>query len=119
MMRTFLLTLVVVVVVACSKDYNSDLHGRWQLQTTVQNGVVQRIDSIYYSFDNHVVSIQNKRNAIDVDLYFGHFKQEGDSLILDFVDQNPIRTERYFIEKLDSKALVLRTHISTLNFRKF
>lgn len=118
-MRVVALLFFIILVMACSKDYNSDLRGRWQLQSELRNGVTQRVDSVYYSFDNHVVSIQTKRNAIDVDLYFGHFKQVNDSLIIEFVDQNPIKTDRYFIENLDSKSLILRSSVSTLNFRKF
>ena len=126
-MRKILILLFVVSFVACTKDYNSDLRGRWQLRSEKSGATEWKVDTLFYSFDNHVVSVQ-KKAYLNYGLIFGHFAQTGDSLFLAYPDVNKSAlksfgikdsSDHYKIDKLDADALILTSKSRQLVFRKF
>ena len=40
----------LLLVTACSKDTQSKLYGKGQLQEVEGNGVVEKVDTVYYNF---------------------------------------------------------------------
>ena len=129
---------LIIGLSSCHKDYNSDLQGRWQLQLETSSVATNQVDSIFYSFDNNVVSVQviSKRNPIYYGLVFGKFTQSNDSLFFDYVDWskpwcqlnnlNKRRSfgikdssEHYKIVELNASSLQLKSNLRELIFRKF
>lgn len=50
--------LLLLTVVSCSKDEETELDGKWQLQEIEQNGEVQYTDTVFYNFQNSLFMYQ-------------------------------------------------------------
>lgn len=126
-------TLGIILWTGCSKDYNPDLRARWQLCTEIPlNGSPVSVDTIFYSFDNHVVDVQGKVNNFSYYQLFGRFTERNDSLILQYLDSKSqdLKTmaryygvhaleEHYQIVQLNNNVLHLKNNDRELIFRKF
>ncbi|MDD2797077.1 MAG: lipocalin-like domain-containing protein [Bacteroidales bacterium] len=118
-MQKVIAFILFIALVSCTKDYNSDLRGRWQLRTEVKQSIQNQVDTIFYSFDNHVLDIQKKQNEFLYSQLFARFTQVGDSLFFDFVDAKVPYSQHYKIEKINSTTLQLKSVEHELLFRKF
>ncbi|MGL4994244.1 MAG: lipocalin-like domain-containing protein [Bacteroidales bacterium] len=122
----------LVILSSCSKEYDSQLRGRWQLRERQTPFESLKRDSIFYNFDNYVFCFQ-KLNSTTYGRHelFGEFAQIGDSLIIDIKDDryatdNNLRMMewhssimRFQIEELTNKRLVLSDVDTIYTFRKF
>lgn len=133
LIKTICFVLFFASLASCSKDYNPDLRARWQLRTEIShNGSVVSVDTIFYSFDNHVVDVQGKVNNLNYIQLFGRFTERNDSLILQYLDSKSqdLKTmakyfgvhaleEHYQIVQLNTNVLYLKNSDRELIFRKF
>jgi hypothetical protein len=127
MLKNCFFIFILIGIFSCDKYTNTDLRGRWQLRTEKSGISTSRVDTIFYSFDNHVVSVQQK-TYLNYKLIFGHVTQNGDSLMLSFpdVDNNYRKSfgikdssEHFIINQLDADALILKSINREMIFRKF
>ena len=58
MIKNILITFCVILFASCSKDTESKLFGKWQLQKVEINGDVQNVDTIYFNFEHSLFMYQ-------------------------------------------------------------
>lgn len=133
MVRNILIAVCVILFAACSKDTESKLFGKWQLQQTEANGVVQDVDTIYFNFEHSLFMYQVYLPVIDSFRHsYGYNTLEGDKTLLLELTANPAPVDRflpytdwdsakrtYTIDKLTTKQLILSSEGKTYTFRKF
>ncbi|MFZ4456077.1 MAG: lipocalin-like domain-containing protein [Bacteroidales bacterium] len=126
------LFIITVFLFSCEKSPDSDLRGRWQLKTEVSaNNTTTQVDSIFYGFDNNVVSVQKVERPTYTKLVFGKYTQTSDSLFFDYLDWDGShdyflkkkiiysKSEHYLILKLNSNTMNLKSKDRELIFHKF
>jgi hypothetical protein len=123
------LSICLAGLVACSKDMDDKLDGKWQIQQIEANGNVQKIDTIFYNFQTSLFLYQ----IYDVRTNgypgrYGFKTMKGDNELLlqletsdDFLKQTDWTSkERTFtIEKVTGKELILTGEGKRYTFRKF
>ena len=65
MVRNILIAFCVILFVSCSKDTESKLFGKWQLQKVEANGDVQNVDTVYFNFEHSLFMYQVYVTEID------------------------------------------------------
>lgn len=119
--------LMCLSVMSCSKDEETELDGKWQLQQIAQNGEVQHTDTIFYNFQNTLFMYQTYSPSTDVyRKSYGYKAQQGSELSLEilsidflpFTDWSSVK-RTFTIEKHDRKQLILVSDGKTYTFRKF
>ena len=132
MVRNILIAVCAFLFVACSKDTESKLFGKWQLQQVEASGTIQETDTVYFNFEHSLFMYQVYFPAVDSFLHcYGYNVMEGDkTLLLELIsDPRPVEkflpytdwdsTKRtYTIDKLTSKQLILNSKGKTYTFRK-
>ncbi|MCC8199097.1 MAG: lipocalin-like domain-containing protein [Tannerellaceae bacterium] len=131
MLRVWILLILSVACIACSKDTDNQLHGKWQLQQVESGGHVEAVDTIYYNFLTSLFRYQIYKPATDSYSGCDGFKtlQEDGQLFLELVgtgidaflpstDWNS--HQRVFtIEKISRSQLILSEGGKQYTFRKF
>ena len=120
MVRNILIAFCVILFVSCSKDTESKLFGKWQLQKVEASGNVQNVDTVY------VTEIDSFRHQ------YGYNTLEGEKTLLLELENDPrpiskflpytdwdSSKQTYTIDKLESKQLILSREGKTYTFRKF
>ncbi|MEG1544798.1 MAG: lipocalin-like domain-containing protein [Tannerellaceae bacterium] len=132
MMKNWLIALCLLMLAACSNNWDDQLDGKWQLQTVEQGGTVLAVDTIYYNFQNTLFMYQTYSPASDkYRKSYGFNALEGDKLLLE-LDNNPqpvhlflpftdwTSTKRTFlIEKHSGSQLIISSDGRRYTFRKF
>ena len=127
------LFIITIFLFSCEKSPDSDLRGRWQLKTEISaNNYTKQVDSIFYGFDNNVLSVQKVERPTYTKLAFGKYTLTNDSLFFDYVDWDMwylsidkkkfgilSPSEHYLILELNSSTMRLRSKDRELIFRKF
>ena len=114
---------------ACTRDFESGITGRWQLNRIDFTDREVYTDSVYYSFHLDVFQLQLRRQN---DIYmssrmWGMYSIVGDSLYISLRDENDISgilgwqefPSKYKIEELSRMKLTLSSHDIIYHFRKF
>ena len=65
MVRNILIAFCVILFVSCSKDTESKLFGKWQLQKVEASGDVQNVDTVYFNFEHSLFMYQVYVTEID------------------------------------------------------
>ena len=65
MVRNILIAFCVILFVSCSKDTESKLFGKWQLQKVEASGNVQNVDTVYFNFEHSLFMYQVYVTEID------------------------------------------------------
>lgn len=127
------IVVLAFLVMACSKDTEHKLEGKWQLQTVEANGEVIHADTVYYNFQNILFMYQVYIPAADsIANQFGFSTLDDETgLTLELAhDPRPVssflpRTDwdshirTFAIEKLSGKQLILNSEGKRYIFRKF
>ena len=133
MVRNILIAFCVILFVSCSKDTESKLFGKWQLQKVETSGDVQNVDTVYFNFEHSLFMYQvyvAKTNSFRHQ--YGYNALEGEktlllelendpgpvSKFLPYTDWNSAK-QTYTIDKLNTKQLILSCEGKTYTFRKF
>ena len=58
MVRNILIAFCVILFVSCSKDTESKLFGKWQLQKVEASGDVQNVDTVYFNFEHSLCTLR-------------------------------------------------------------
>ena len=129
MVRNILIAFCVILFVSCSKDTESKLFGKWQLQKVEASGDVQNVDTVYFNFEHSLFMYQVYVTEID---QYGYNTLEGEKTLLLELENNPgpiskflpytdwnSSKQTYTIDKLESKQLILSREGKTYTFRKF
>ena len=133
MIKNILITFCVILFASCSKDTESKLFGKWQLQKVEINGDVQNVDTIYFIFEHSLFMYQVYVAKIDSFRHqYGYNTLEGEKTLLLELENNPRPISKflpytdwnssrriYTIDKLESKQLILSHEGKTYTFRKF
>ena len=61
MVRNILIAFCVILFVSCSKDTESKLFGKWQLQKVEASGNVQNVDTVYFNFEHSLYYCEGRR----------------------------------------------------------
>ena len=129
---TTLFLCVSLAFVSCEKTIDSKLRGKWQLCFETQpNSSVHKVDSIFYSFDNDVISLQNIERPTYTRQAFGKYSISKDSILFEYVDWDGTHEflkkrkiimdhfEQYHIHSITTNSLHLVSKDRELLFRKF
>ena len=128
MVRNILIAFCVILFVSCSKDTESKLFGKWQLQKVEASG-----DTVYFNFEHSLFMYQVYVTEIDSFRHqYGYNTLEGEKTLLLELENNPgpiskflpytdwnSSKQTYTIDKLESKQLILSREGKTYTFRKF
>ena len=125
MVRNILIAFCVILFVSCSKDTESKLFGKWQLQKVEASGNVQNVDTLFM-YQVYVTEIDSFRHQYGYNTLEGEktllLELENDprpiSKFLPYTDWNSSK-QTYTIDKLESKQLILSREGKTYTFRKF
>ena len=123
----------LLLITACSKDTQSKLYGKWQLQEVEVNGVVEKADTVYYNFQDDLFMYQIYRPQSQSYSYrYGYDVMEGEHTVhLELVnDPGPLSSflpltdwssakRTYTIDKLSNKQLIMSSEGKTYTFRKY
>ena len=119
MVRNILIAFCVILFVSCSKDTESKLFGKWQLQKVEASGDVQNVDTVYFNFEHSLFMYQVYVTEIDSFRHqYGYNTLEGEKTLLLELENNSSK-QTYTIDKLESKQLILSREGKTYTFRKF
>ncbi|MCD8193684.1 MAG: lipocalin-like domain-containing protein [Tannerellaceae bacterium] len=133
MKHLFLFFAAVFLFIACNKDTEDKLEGKWQLRQTELNGHVETVDTVFYNFLTSLFMYQIYQPVEDkyIEVY-GHKQLEGDNrLIVDISETGGewflkntdwLATEEHFtIESISGSRLILinTTTGKKYTFRKF
>ena len=133
MVRNILIAVCAFLFVACSKDTESKLFGKWQLQQVEANGIIQEADTVYFNFEHSLFMYQVYLPAVDSFRHsYGYNTLEGDKTILLELTNMPGLVQKflpytdwdsakrtYTIDKLTTKQLLLSSEGKSYTFRKF
>ena len=133
MVRNILIAFCVILFVSCSKDTESKLFGKWQLQKVEASGDVQNVDTVYFNFEHSLFMYQVYVTEIDSFRHqYGYNTLEGEKTLLLELENNPgpiskflpytdwnSSKQTYTIDKLESKQLILSREGKTYTFRNF
>ena len=123
----------LLLVTACSKDIQSKLYGKWQLQEVEVNGVVEKVDTVYYNFQQDLFMYQIYRPQTQSYSYrYGYDIMEGEKTVhielindpgalssfLPLTDWNSAK-RTFTIDKVSNKQLIMNSEGKTYTFRKF
>ena len=148
-MRTYIyrfLTLSVIALLLSCESYliNGDLDGFWQARS-IENKHTGEITNcngdIYYSFQQELVLVSYMSPTIPTgqmkENYIAYFTHENDSITMSdfrlYLDKDATRAtlpeiakfglyethNRFQVEKLDSRSLILNSEKSRIVFRKY
>ena len=83
MVRNILIAFCVILFVSCSKDTESKLFGKWQLQKVEASGNVQNVDTVYFNFEHSLFMYQVYVTEIDSFRHqYGYNTLEGEKTLL-------------------------------------
>lgn len=128
MVKSLITLLSVLFLVACSDKTDSDLQGKWQMQTVEANGSIQPVDTIFYNFQNGLFQYQLVNKAGEPGRSSFGYKtiKDDNQLLLELEDPSILpftdwtEKERTFkIEKSSVKQLILESDGKRYSFRKF
>ena len=132
MTKNILIVISILLFFACSKDEQSKLSGKWQIQQIEMNGNVVPVDTIYFNFESSIFQYQiYSPSSNSYKSWVGYNSvNDGNQLLLELNDQNNIKQflhltdwsegkRLYTIEKLTNKRLTLSSENRTYTFRKF
>ena len=90
MVRNILIAFCVILFVSCSKDTESKLFGKWQLQKVEASGNVQNVDTVYFNFEHSLFMYQVYVTEIDSFRHqYGYNTLEGEKTLLLELEDNP------------------------------
>lgn len=126
---------LLISMLACSKDTQDKLYGKWQLREVVEaGGTSHRVDTVWYNFQTSLFMYQMAVVSDTSTVYrqaYGFNTLEGaDNLLLELVDPAPISAflpytdwpaarRSFTIDKVDRKELILSTDNKRYIFHKF
>lgn len=133
MVRNLMIAACILLFASCSKDVKDELFGKWQLQEVEANGETERVDSIYFNFENSLFMYQIYRPATQsFRSSYGYITPEADDKVLleltsypgavsNFLPDTDWTSAKriYTIEKLTVKKLIMSSEGKTYVFRKF
>lgn len=121
----YLLLLLLVLTVGCSKGFDDRLRGQWQLREYSSGAEQKQFDEVFYKFSRQVLLVEAPGGSA-----YGQFIQNGDSLILELPDNETLPAafrafgwtsthERVAIRSLSRNKLELTQGDKYWKFRKF
>lgn len=138
MLKKILYICLLLLAMSCEKIFiNGDLDGMWRLQSIENEGSVVYPDSIYYSFQRHLVMMGIfSETELPKNWYMGCFTYEGDSVTINNFYRYPgtdgiCMPEElenlhiydtivgFKVEHLDDKVLILSESDRKYSFRKW
>lgn len=128
-LKSGLLCICLLGFIACSKDTDDKLEGKWQIQQVEADGNVQKVDTIFYNFQTSL--FQYQIYIPQSDTYIGRYgfktlkgdnglalELEANSDFIQYTDWTS--TERTFtIEEVTGSKLILSSDGKRYTFRKF
>ena len=138
MLKKILYICLLLLAMSCEKIFiNGDLDGMWRLQSIENEGSVVYPDSIFYSFQRHLVMMGIfSETELPKNWYMGCFTYEGDSVTINNFYRYPgtdgicVPEELkklhiydtivgFKVEHLDDKVLILSESDRKYSFRKW
>lgn len=124
MKKSLLILFILISILGCQKeDKNGDLDGFWKLQEiAINDGDISNTKekNIFWRVQLDLIQIGNS---------FGRFQHTGDSLFIQMIDVSgkalidygiyKAEDERFAVEQLGKKSMMLKSDYARLRFRKF
>ena len=142
MKKILYILIAVAFATSCDKVYiNGDLDGMWKLQQVEHGEESHHPTDIYYSFQQELVLVSYMSPTIPTgqmkENYIAYFTHENDSITMSdfrlYLDKDATQAtlpelakfglyetyNRFQVEKLDSRSLILNSEKSRIVFRKY
>lgn len=138
MLKKLLYICLLFLVMSCEKIFiNGDLDGMWRLQSVEDENIVVYPDSIFYTFQRHLVMMGiYSETELPKNWYMGYFFYDGDSITMNNFYRYPgtdgicvpeeLKNLHIYdtivgfkVEHLDDKVLVLSESDRKYSFRKW
>jgi len=80
--------LLLMLLTACSNDFDSRAEGKWQLLQTERQGVTETVDTVFYNFQNALFMLQVYHPDVDTFSHCYGYKTTGpgQQLFLELTD---------------------------------
>ena len=137
-MKNILYACLLLLCFSCERIFiNGELDGMWRLQRVASADEVACPDSIFYSFQRHLVMMGiYSETEHPKNYYMGRFQYDGDSIVMDNLYRYPGQdgvcvpqelenlyifdtTARFKVERLDSKKMILSSFGREYSFIKW
>lgn len=138
MLKKILYVCLLLLAMSCEKIFiNGDLDGMWRLQSVEDENVVVYPDSIFYTFQRHLVMMGiYSETELPKNWYMGCFFYDDDSIVMNNFYRYPgtdgicvpeeLKNVHIYdtivgfkVEHLDDKVLVLSESDRKYSFRKW
>lgn len=124
MKKIILISFFILAICSCQKeDDNGDLGGFWKLLEIAENDGITtdtKEESLFWAIQLDLIQIGNS---------LGRFQHTGDSLFIQMIDTKSdalvkygvynATDERFAVEHLNRKSMILKSKYAKLRFRKF
>lgn len=129
----YIILLIVVTFISCSKDNEMKIEGRWQTTTIESPRHSLYTDSLFWSFDKGVCEMQTLKasNPHYAEQIYANYLINGDSIKISvpaqymglakqnkYLDWNT-QQRKFAIRELTSKSLKLSVNDTIYSFRKY
>lgn len=124
--------VLLFLLVACGKDMEDKLDGKWQLREVAEGGVTQKVDTVWYSFQQSLFELRLYDPAKDSARYMSGYRWVENELLTlelatgdtDLVDFLPLidwegKRRTFVIDGLEGGDLTLRDGDAIYRFRRY
>lgn len=136
-MKKILFLLIAAMLVSCDKAFiNGDLDGMWHLESVASPERTENPDTIFYSFQRHMVQLSRHYDIGLPDRLLGEFERHGNSITMHNFYTFPLEKQKATLEMLkeyhiqdysveftiitlDEENLVMKNRERTYTLRKW
>lgn len=134
-MKNILITVVCLLAFCgCSNDIDDQMDGYWQLKTINEGGQVSQIDTVFYAFQRKALfsyTLTTQSDPNETIVTYGYIEYPSEKELLITIDQHNAfddfliyagwnsYEEKFTIESVNKKNLVLKNGNKTYFFKRF
>ena len=134
MKKIFLILICFLGLYACSDDVEDQMDGFWQLKTIEKDGEISQVDTVFYGFQRKALfsyTITSPTDPNETILSYGYIQYPTENEILITMDPRSVfydfstltgwesTEEKFTIESVNSKNLILKNGNKTYFFKRF
>jgi len=139
---TLFLSTCILFLCSCSDDIDSKINGQWQLKTVEENGVVEAVDTVFYSFQKGYVfafTILSHNNTEKAEISMGYLDFPSDKEVTITMDTSTDENgyfrniqgdflevagwddyiQTFNVDRINGKNMILSRGQKTYTFKKY
>lgn len=118
-LRLLMVLFTVGLLFSCKQDIETELDGKWLLREVVTvDGSVQKVDTVWYNFQNTLFMYQLYDAASDSHSHFYGFKNKGDEKHFQLEMKPYVYTVNDFLEQSDWESGTREFTIDTKTYKR-